>query len=168
MAKKTLILAVMILSAIAFVTANGVGNEIEKIVNGFSFEFGIDPKIPIANEKTTMSLSVHNASTGKALRVEDLWIRISKANEILFTSSDFRITEYGPMFFGYIFKESGNYTIDFSFKQDSKNIDANFNVDVEGSNQNLLKNIAALIVIFVFGYITAKLLNQKKNKGLKK
>lgn len=147
--------------------ANGAGNEITKIVNGFSFEFGMENKELKANDKAIMSLIIHNATTGEILEIENLWIRISKGDEILFTASDFKTRKDGGIFFGYTFKESGNYTIDFSFKQDNKNINTDFNVGVKGSNQNLLKNTAALIAMFILGYLTAKFLSQKINRRFK-
>lgn len=149
---------------VSLALANGAGNEITKIVNGFSFEFGMENKELKTNEKAIMSLIIHNATTGEILEIEGLWIRISKGNEIFFTASDFKTRKDGGIFFSYTFKESGNYTIDFSFKHDNKNIGANFNVDIKTNNKNLFRNLLVLIAAFVFGYLTAKLLNTKIKK----
>ena len=160
--RKLLISIIAFICLVTIVLANGVGNEIKKTVDGFSFEFGIDPKEPKANEKAIMSLSVHNTSTGEALKIEDLWIRTSKGNEILFTSNDFKISESGPMFFGYTFKESGEYDIDFSAKHDSKDVRANFIVNIKSNNKVVFKNSIVLIILFIFGFIAANIIRKIK------
>ncbi len=166
--KIVFMLTSVFLFTIGVVLANGVGNEIKKEVDGFSFEFGIDPKEAKAGEKATMSLSIHNATTGEPLEINDLWIRISKGDKIFFTSNDFRIKPYGPMFFGYIFEEKGTYTIDFSAKNIDKEIKTNFVVEVKGNGKDAFKDAVILITAFAFGFITANFLKHSKKKQIKR
>ncbi len=158
--KSILIFVLVFLFTISLAIANGAGNEIKKAVNGFSFEFGIEPKEPKADERAIMSLSIHNSSTKEPLNTGNLWIRISKGNEILFTSNDFRIKADGPMFFGYTFKESGVYAIDVSAKYDGKDVKTNFTVNVKGSGNFIFKSLIILVIAFALGYATAKFLNK--------
>ena len=160
--RQIIIFAVLFFAIINIAIANGVGNEIKKTVGGFYFEFGIDPKEPKANEKVYMSLSFHNASTAKPIKIDNLWVRISKGNEILFTSGDFRIKQEGPLYFGYIFKESGNYAIDFSFKNGNKDITSNFNVNVKKDNTIIFKVLVALIIVSILGYLIYKVKKRLK------
>lgn len=166
--KGMFILIIGFFFTISMVMANGAGNYIDKIVNGFLFEFGIEPKEPKVDERTIMSLSIHNALTGEALKIDDLWIRISKGNKILFTSSDFRIKSTGPMFFGYMFKESGTYSIDFSAKYKGKDVKTSFTVSVKKDTKKTLKNFLIYAIVFVLGYAASSLLNKAKHKLFKK
>ena len=160
--KSIFVLIIGFFFTISTVIANGAGNYIDKTVGGFLFEFGREPKEPIANERVIMSLSVHNSSTKEPLDIESLWIRISKGNEILFTSGDFRIKKEGPLFFGYAFKESGNYAIDFSFKQDGRNVKTDFNVSIKKDYTAIFGISIALILAFIFGYATASMAKKRK------
>lgn len=141
---------------VSLALANGAGNEVEKIANGFSFEFGMDKKELKTNEKAIMSLIIHNKTTGEILEIEELWIRISRDDEILFAASDFKTRKDGGIFFGYTFKESGNYTIDFSFKDGNKDIKADFNITIKRNNKIIFKEAIVLAIIFILGFITAK------------
>ena len=160
--KQIIIPAILFFTIINIAIANGVGNEVQKTVKGYYFEFGIDPKEPKANEKAYMSLSFHNASTAKPIKIDNLWVRISKGNEILFTSGDFRIKQEGPLYFGYIFKESGNYAIDFSFKNGNKDVGTYFNVNVKKEDKLIFKELAVLVATFILGYLTSKIFKKKQ------
>ena len=156
------------LFTISVVIANGAGNYIDKTVNGFLFEFGMEPKEPKADERAIMSLSIHNSSTKEPLNIEKLWIRISKGDEILFTSNDFRIKADGPLFFGYMFKESGTYAIDFSAQYKGKDVKTSFTVPVKKDTQKILKSFLIFAITFVLGYAASKLPNKIKHKLFKK
>ena len=162
--KIIFLLVFAFLFTIGLAIANGAGNYVEKTINGFLFEFGIEPQEPKADQRAIMSLSVHNSSTKEPLNIEKLWIRISKGNEILFTSNDFRIRADGPMFFGYTFKESGDYVIDASAKYGGKDIKTNFTVNIKGSSKLILTGIIIFIISFIMGYGTSIFLQKRKNK----
>ncbi len=166
--KSLFILVIGFFFTIGTVIANGAGNYINKTVDGFLFEFGREPKEPTANGRVVMSLSVHNSSTKEPFDIESLWIRISKGNNVLFTSGDFRITAKGPMFFVYTFKESGTYAIDFSAQYKGKDVKTSFTVPVKKDTQKILKSFLIFAITFVLGYAASKLLNKIKHKLFKK
>ena len=165
---KIFLLIVALILMVPIISANGAGNYIQKTVNGFLFEFGIEPKEPKADERVIMSLSVHNSSAKEPLDIESLWIRITKGNEILFTSGDFRIKKEGPLFFGYVFKESGTYTIDFSAKHKGKDVKTSFPVSVEKGAEKAFKSFLIFALVFVLGYAASSLFNKIKRKLFKK
>ena len=165
---KIPLLIITLILTVPIALGNGAGNYVQKTANGLLFEFGMEPKEPKADERVIMSLSVHNSSTKEPLDIESLWIRITKGNEILFTSGDFRIKKEGPLFFGYMFKESGTYTIDFSAKHKGKDVKTSFPVSVEKVAEKAFKNFLIFAILFVLGYAASSLFNKLKRKLFKK
>ncbi len=153
---------ILIVILTANVVANGVGNEVKKRVDDLVFEFGIDPKEPKANELVTISLFVHNESSKEFIGINDLWIRISKGDKILFSSLDFRIKKENPLFMNYIFPENGNYTIDISARHNDKDIKTHFTIDVKDNALDIFKNILIFIIIFIVGYVLGMVFYKKK------
>ena len=160
--KTALTLMIFFILLLDTITANGVGNTVEKIVDGFSFEFGMDPKEPKADEKVSMSLSVRNATTGKWLEVEDLWMRISKDDKVLFASNNFRIRADSPMFFDYVFKDGGDYLIDFSAKYKNKEIKTDYAVLIKKNSEETFKKIMIFGAIFTIGFFMCKFLHKRR------
>jgi len=140
---------------IPLVFANGVGNEVRKESGNYYVEFGIDPKESIANELTTMSFSIHQKD-GIPIATDNVWLRISKGNDILVSSSNFRITTEGPMYFTYAFPKKGNYEIEISTKINNENVKANFDVNIEGINYLFVYLTIALFVGIIIGYFLKK------------
>ncbi len=149
---RTFIFIIFVMFIIGNTIANGVGNEISKTVNGLVFEFGIDPKEPRVNELTTMSLLIHNETTGNLIETNDLWIRISKGDKIFFSSLDLRLKKETPLYMNYIFTESGEYTIDISARYNGRYIMTTFTVDIKDKNVGI-KYLLIFIAIFILGYI---------------
>ncbi len=134
---------------------NGVGNYQEKEANGFVFEFGIEPNFVIEKQKIPMSISVHEKQSGKAIETENFWIRISKGEEIVFSSTDLKTKATGPIMFVYAFPEEGLYAIDFGFNDgQGKQVSAGFEVSVLasiGNDNQFVQLLTTGILIFVVG-----------------
>jgi len=163
MQKKIFFLFLVFLLFSLNVFGNGVGNFQEKEADGYIFEFGIEPKYVIEKQKIPMSISVHKKETGKPTSVENFWIRISGGEEIVFSSTDLKTQETGPIIFLFAFPKEGLYTIDFGFNEQGKQVSAQYEVGVLASiaeDKNFLHFIVTIVAVFALGiaigFITKK------------
>lgn len=143
--KQNWILILTLIMFTQYSVANGAGNEQRKQAGDLVFEFGIENKIPIANELVTMSLSVHNAITNEGLEMDKIWIRISKGNTVWFSSPDFKTRTNGPLYLTYAFPEPGKYNIDVS--TDNRPGKVTFEILVKENNTFILPALLVLTAL---------------------
>jgi len=150
---KLLILAVILsLVLIPSVFAHHIGNEVEREVDGFIFEFGSHQLKPTTSEKNIMTFSFYN-STKTPLETDNLWIRISKGNTIFFSSTDFSFKTNGPVTLTYLFTKPGNYTIDLSTKDENKTLKTSFPVEVVEEQSFFIYILPFVFILIIISII---------------
>ena len=161
---QIVILLLLSMHLVSSVEAHGIGNEIRKEIDGYLFEFGIESDKPKANEKIVMTFSFHNSSTQDPIEAESLWLRISKGDKIFFSTNDLAFKNSGPISFVYLFPEAGKYSIDISTKYKSKEVAANFTVEVSEPQEKLISYGFLIILIAVFIFLKFRRYKSKNKK----
>lgn len=151
---------ILVLLEISLLFANGVGNAIIQESDGFVFELGKDPAQPMARERTIFSLSIHSAIPNEPIEAEGVWIKISKGDQIFFSSSDFRLQRDGPIFFVLSFPDEGDYSVQVSLDYENKKIESKFPVKVEGASA-VNPHLPFLALLAALGFVVYWLLAKK-------
>lgn len=82
--------------------------------NGYQFEIGQFPAEQPLSGKSTFFAIRFELENGNAVNNGEAWIRISKGDEILFSSSDF-VTDDATIDFEYMFPDQGEYELTIRF-----------------------------------------------------
>ena len=104
--KLSFFLVFLLLSSLAIAHLDG---GTDKIVNGNLVDFGYSPEKPIEKEPVTLSLSILDPKTKNLVTIENIWVRISRGEEVLFSA--ILQAEEDQVAFTHTFPEKGVYEI---------------------------------------------------------
>lgn len=135
-----------------------VGGE-EKIIDGYKIEFVQQPEQAVVGISKLVFL-LENATNNEGISNIEGWVRISKGDEILFSSSHFTSDEFGAISVSYNFLSPGDYEAKIEFRPEEKKINTDFAIEIEGKTQS--SGINRLVFIFVIGIVIGFLANKLK------
>lgn len=164
------------ISTSGLVYAHGGGGGQDKVVGNYLIDMGYNPEEPAAGQNTQFTLSLLNNETKEIFDFENVWVRISKGNEVLFASTLERI-ELDIASFLYTFTEPGAYETTVRFQKFNADVpeeirlaetivETDFNVvvagDVAARKSRVSKDlIAGFIVGAILGIIISLILRRK-------
>ncbi len=117
----------------------------------FEFAFANAPNI---NSDNAIIIKIEN-SEGTALSNSSVWVRISKDDKLLFSSSNFLTDDSGAIIMAYKFSEYGNYDLDVSLNKDSNKETANYKFQIK-QQETTIWEYFILAVIFVIVFVLMK------------
>lgn len=134
------------------VDAHLEGESVETKNYRYEIAFSEDPEI---NKNSFIAVYIEN-SKGERISGEKVWLRISKGDEVLFSSTEFTSDYSGAITLSYKFKEYGNHTIDVSVNGEK----ASYEFLVE--NDITMKDVSSffIIVLIIFVLIGYTLLRK--------
>ncbi len=145
--------------------ANGVGNPVEQQVANYTFEFGIDPRQPLAGEHVVMSFAIQQENSSV---LSHYYVRIAKQDSIMFATTDLEPNEEGIAYMSFAFPKAGDYEILVS-ALDKQKPQTMFIVHVRPSNYFSKSFIASGVMGIAIGFIIAFLILRKpKNRNIYK
>jgi|AntRauTorcE11897_2_1112592.scaffolds.fasta_scaffold11774_3 hypothetical protein len=135
--RKSFILVWLLLLIVpSFSHAHNSGNSYEEQKDGFLIDVGYSPLTLIAGERARFDFSIYSltATTSPKDLFTDVWIQISKDDELHF-SSNLNQPTFGPTALNILLVEAGEYEIYVRFQQGSTLVtDTTFTVSVEAKD----------------------------------
>lgn len=153
------ILFFLIFLLLPFVVADLEGKS--NVVDGYKIELATEPEIIKVGRNTILSIALENASTEEPITDYDLWLRISKASTVLFSSPNFYGNKEGPIVISYNFLSGGEHEVDININLNNEEIKTTFDVNVEGSKK-LDLNMILLIITFIVGLLIGIYVKKRK------
>lgn len=136
-AKKSFILVWLLLLIVpSFGHTHNNGNSYEEEKDGFLIDIGYSPLTLTAGERARFDFSIYSltATTSPKDLFTDVWIQISKDDELHF-SSNLNQPNFGPTALNILLVESGEYEIYVRYQQESNLVtDTTFAVSVEAKD----------------------------------
>lgn len=116
------------------VLAHGTGGTYEESIDGYYIDNGFTPEEPTVGSLARFDFSVTNESDPEEDSYTDVWVRITKQGELVF-SGDIHNPNIGPTGFTQVFSEPGEYEIFSRFQNDSDTVvEATYTITVLPSN----------------------------------
>ncbi len=144
------------------------GNDV--VAGGYLVDFGYSPLPLAAGVKSVIAFNLANASSGKVVSPDKVWVRISTGEEVVFAGT-FQ-PEVKHVVFTYVFPKPGNYAIDTTLNVANESIPASFNVTVQPQFKTvkavgLPPDFYAVAATFFVLALVASVIVQKFSKGKK-
>ncbi|MAF36051.1 hypothetical protein CL622_02945 [archaeon] len=129
-------------------------------VNEYLVDYGVSEEVVIEKETVSMSFALYNKTLDDPIYVDNVWVRISKEDSILFVGTI--KAEDGPVFVTYQFPEKGLYEIKMRFlTPENETVETTIKQTVESKPMSSFVRAMVVLGILILGIVIYK----RKNKN---
>ena len=152
-----------VMTLFGFAHAHGLGGGIDKVVDGYLIDFGYSPEELVSGANIQFTAGLVDNESKEIADFENVWVRISKANRVLFASTLEKSMSQDASFL-YNFSEPGIYEITVRFQKFNEEVpetrlaetivETSFDVNIAGAAAERKSRVSGgLIIGFISGAI---------------